>query len=80
MGTICISKKKNEKNSETSDPVRLMLNLADKISLKRSDKYNALSNLDIYYTQKNTKRSYKRNKFKISASALAPAWNDGTYL
>ena len=50
MGTICISKKKNEKNSETSDPVRLMLNLADKISLKRSDKYNALSNLDIYYT------------------------------
>ena len=35
----------NSKNSEPSDPHRLLLNLADKINLKRTDKYVALSNL-----------------------------------
>ena len=30
-------------NSKTSEPDRLFLNLADKINLKRSDKYIALS-------------------------------------
>ena len=35
----------NSKNSKTSDPYRLLLNLIDKINLKRSDKYVALSNL-----------------------------------
>ena len=39
----------NSKNSKTSDPHRLLLNLKDKINLKRSDKYVALSNLCIYY-------------------------------
>ena len=38
------------KNNGTSDPHRLLLNLTDKINLKRSDKYVALSNLSIYYT------------------------------
>ena len=38
------------KNSKTSDSHRLILNLSDKINLKRSDKYVALSNLRIYYT------------------------------
>ena len=42
----------NFKNSGTSDPHRLLLNLTDKINLKRSDKYVALSNLSIYYTWK----------------------------
>ena len=71
----------NSKNSKTSDPHRLLLNLTDKINLKRSDKYVALSNLSIYYTCKNIKKSYKNNKFKI----LAPTWNeefelpDGSY-
>ena len=32
----------------------------------------ALSNLSIYYAWKNIKKSYKNNKFKISA----PVWND----
>ena len=54
----------NSKNSGTSDPYKLLLNLADKINLKRSDKYVAFSNLSIYYTWKNTK-SYKNTKFKI---------------
>ena len=49
----------NSKNSKTSDPHRVLLNLSDKINLKRSDKYVALSNLSIYYTWKNMKKSYK---------------------
>ena len=53
----------NSKNSKTSDPHGLLLNLTDKINFKRSDKYVALSNLSIYYTWKNIKKSYKNNKF-----------------
>ena len=55
----------NSKNSGTSDPYRL--SPTDKINLKRSDKYVVLSNLSIYYTWKNIKKSYKNNKFQISA-------------
>ena len=40
----------NSENSKTSNPHRLLLNLSDKINLKRSDKYLATSNLSIYYT------------------------------
>ena len=71
----------NSENTKTSDPHRLLLNLTDRINLKRSDKYVALSNLSIYYTQKNIKNSYKNNEFKIST----PTWNeefelpDGSY-
>ena len=32
----------NSKNSKTPDPYRLLLNLTDKINLKRSDKYVTL--------------------------------------
>ena len=35
----------NSENSKTSDPHRLLLNLSDKINLKRSDKCVALSNV-----------------------------------
>ena len=55
----------NSKNSGTSDPHILLLNLTDKLNLKRSDKYVALSNLSIYYTWKNMKKSHKNNKFQI---------------
>ena len=71
----------NSENSKAPDPHRLLVNLLDKRSLKRSDKYVTLSNLSIYYTQKNIKKSYKNNKFKI----LVPTWNrkfelpDGSY-
>ena len=71
----------NSENSKTSDPHRLVINLADKINLKKSDKYVALSNLSIYNTWKNIRKSYKNNKFKKSA----PTWNeefelaDGSY-
>ena len=56
----------NSKNSKTSDPHRLLLNLSDKLNLKRSDKYVASSNPSICYTWENIK-SYKNNEFKISA-------------
>ena len=49
----------NSRNSKTSDPHRLLLNLSDKIDLKSSDKYVALSNLSIYYTWKNIKNHTK---------------------
>ena len=49
----------NSKNSETSDPHRLLLNLSYTVYLKRSHKYVALSNLSIYYTWNNIKKSLK---------------------
>ena len=42
----------NPKNSKTSDPHWLLLNLIDKIHLKKSDKYVGLSNLSTYYNVK----------------------------
>ena len=57
----------NSEKRKTSDPHRILLNLWDKINLKRSDKYVALSNLSIYYAWRNIKKSYKNNKFKTSA-------------
>ena len=71
----------DSENSKISEPHILLLNLADKIKLKRTDKYVALSNLSLYYTKKNMKKSCKNNKFII----WAPAWNekfdlpDGSY-
>ena len=62
----------NSENSKTFDHHRLLLNLADKINLKKNDKYIAFSNLSIYHTWINIKKSYKNNKFKISA----PTWNE----
>ena len=62
----------NPENSKTSDPHRLLLNLSDEINVKKIDKYVALSNLSIYYTWKYMKKSYKDNKFIISA----PTWNE----
>ena len=56
----------NFDKSKVSDPRRLLLNLPDKINLKGSDKYVALSNLCLYQSWKNMKKSYKNNKFKIS--------------
>ena len=40
----------NSGNSKTSDPHILLFNLSDKINFIRSDKYVALSNLNIYNT------------------------------
>ena len=69
------------KNLKTSDHHRLLLNILDKINLKRDDKYVALSKFSIYCAWKNIRKSYKNDKFRISA----PTWNeelelaDGSY-
>ena len=68
MNTIFL----NPENSKTCDPHRLLLNLSDKVNLKRSDKYVALSNFSICYTWKNITKSYNNNRFKITA----PKWNE----
>ena len=71
----------NSKNSKTSKPHILKLQLADKLDLRIGEKVIALTNLSIYYTWKNIKSSSNNNKFKISA----PSWNelftlpDGSY-
>ena len=57
----------NSENNKASDPHRILLNLLNKINLKRSDKYVPLSNLTTYYTRKSKRKSYKNNKFQISA-------------
>ena len=62
----------NFENSKTCHPHRLLLTLIDKINLKKSDKYTALSNLSIYCTWKNIKVSYINTKIKISP----PTWNE----
>ena len=61
----------NSENSKTSEPYRLLLNLADKINLQRSDKYVVLSSLIMHYSWENIKKVNKNNKFKISP----PTWN-----
>ena len=74
MGTIIM----NSKNSKAFDAHILLLNLTDEIDLRRKDEHVASSNLSIYYTSKNIKKSYKNNKFKISTTT----WNeefDGSY-
>ena len=45
----------NYENSKTSNPHRLLLNLSNKIYLKRSDKYVVLSTFDILHGKKNKK-------------------------
>ena len=71
----------NSGKSKRSDCHRLLLNVLDKINLKRRYKYVTLSNVSIYYIWKKIKKLYINNKFKISA----PTWNktfdfpDGSY-
>ena len=42
----------NSKRSKTSDPHRLLRKLTNKINLKKSDEYVALSNLSIHSSWK----------------------------
>ena len=62
----------NSEKSRTSEYDVLLLTLVEKLDLRRGQKSVALSNLSIYYTWRNIKRSCKNNKFKISA----PTWSD----
>ena len=62
----------NTENSKTNKPHRFILDLTDKLNLKKWNKNMALTNLSIYYSWKNIKSEYNNNKFKISART----WND----
>ena len=68
MNTIFVS----SENCKTFKAHVLILNLTDKIDLRRGEKRISLSNLSVYYTRKNIKSSYSNNRFKRSA----PTWND----
>ena len=59
-------------NIKSPDHLRFLLNLRCKIGLTIKDKYVAIPNLSIHYTLKKYKKSYRNNKFKISA----PTWNE----
>ena len=61
----------NSKDSKISEPHRLLVNVFDKINLKRRNKYVSLANLSMYYIKKNIKKSFKDIKL-ISA----PTWNE----
>ena len=70
----------NSKNSKTTDLDRLLLNLIDKIDLRRKGQCFFYQITHLLYMEK-YKKPYKNNKFKISA----PTWNeefeltDGSY-
>ena len=64
-----------------SYPHRLLLNRLDRKNWKRSNEYVALSNLSIFYTWENIKKSHKNEKCKTKVLT----WNeefelpDGSY-
>ena len=56
-------------NRKSYDLHKLVLNLSDKINLKRSDKYVVLLNLSFYFIGKNLKSCKKEFQ-------TVPTWND----
>ena len=62
----------NSEKNKTFEPHVLILNLTEKLNLRRDEKCVTLPNLSIYHKPKNIQKSYKNNKFKTSV----PTWND----
>ena len=62
----------NSDNSKTPDLQWLLLNLSDNINLIKIDEYVVLSDLSIFYTWKNIKKSSRNNKLKTSGIT----WNE----
>ena len=56
----------NLENSKASDLYRLVLNLIDKMNIKRGDKRVALSYFSIYYIRQKVKKLSGNDKFEIS--------------
>ena len=71
----------NSKNSKTNEPNRFKYDLINKLDLKNPSKNMALGSLSIYYTWKNVKSTYNKNKFKISPSSWNKTFDlpDGSY-
>ena len=67
MRTIFI----NTENSKTNEPRKFLLNLLQRLDLRRSNKHFALQNVSIYYNCKNIRQQYK-NRLRI----IAPTWSD----
>ena len=63
---------KKSGNSKTSDPHKLEPTSADKVDLKKKNKYALSLKLVSTIHGKKVKKPHKSNKFKISAST----WND----
>ena len=73
----------NSENCKAPDLGRLFLNITEKINSKRSDKHVVLSNLSIYYTLKNRKKSVNKvyvnkaeNKITFKDRILSRTFND----
>ena len=71
----------NSKNTKNSDPNRLVLNLPDKIDLRRDNECIAFSNLRMYYRLENIKKLYKEINSEIPASTWIEKFElpDGLY-
>ena len=61
----------NSENSKTYKPHFLILQLSDKVNLRRGEKSIALSILSIYHTWKNIKSSNNNNEFKTYARVIS---------
>ena len=62
----------NSENSKTPEPHRLLLNLSDRIYLKKNDKYIALSNhkILVYTIHGKIQKVYKNNKVNSNTAGL----------
>ena len=61
----------NTENSKTNEPHKFVRNLSQRLDWRSLNKHVVLQNLFIYYTWRNIKKQYKKNKLKIKV----PMWN-----
>ena len=66
----------NSKNSQITDPHRILLNLSDNMYVKKSDKYIIFSNLSICHAWKNIKISCKTICLKHQPRSLCQSYRD----
>ena len=64
---------KETKNHKTNDPHKFVLNLLQRLDLKKLNKHVALQNYHIYYTRKNEIQQHKNNK---KNKKIVQLWND----
>ena len=57
----------NTENSETNEPHKFVLELSQRLDLRRLNNHASLQNWSIYYLWKNMRKQYKNNKLKIIA-------------
>ena len=62
----------NTENRNMNELHKFLINLSQRLDLRSSDRHTVLQNLSIYYTWKNIRKQYKKNKLKI----IAPTRND----